>query len=144
MGMEGMGFQGNLYFKNKKVGVVIDDASGAPIQIHFDEQEKEDKFTKDTIAWGQVYGRDSFMIDEIFVSELQVLKSKEKMFKKAKKEGYKGIVYLTDRYKEDLHTPRKLDKVYSIPEQCTEEDVEQGEYDKKEYYTSLEDFDLEA
>jgi len=141
-GMEGLGFEANLYSKNKKIGRVLDDASGGPLQTFIEDKEKERQFEEDTKNWGEELGKDSFMIDEIFIDELFTLKEKERIFKQAQKEGYKGIVVLTDRYKEDLFSPRRLDEFYNIPEQCTDGDVEQGEYDKKEYYVKLDDFNI--
>lgn len=85
-------YQGNVYFKNKKLGSWSQDAWGGPDQFDFDVRpynEAMQKFDLDEVLHlSTPYG---FTLDadmDILMGELMSLKDDEKMYKKFAKKGY--------------------------------------------------------
>lgn len=98
--------QGNIYLGNKKIGFWSQDSWGGPDSIHLDEpyrtrmlaervrelnRDKEEVFERND---GSKYTID-YSLDIMF-GDLMVLKDDEDTFKKAIKDGFAGVLLVTD------------------------------------------------
>jgi|SRR5699024_4637334 len=134
-GMEGIGFNANLYFNGKRVGRASDYATGAHIEYYVEDKRIESKLEE--VA--KEYDDFGFEVVGTFINELLTLKMLEKEYKKAIKEGYGSIAYLTDSY--NKKGPRKIPEIYSIPKGY-DGDINEDGFDNVYMYTSLDDFKI--
>lgn len=101
-------YQGNIYYKNKKVGYFSSSYTMGPMDINFDDREVERIFNETLKAYienfpeqfdgsGLLYPELNRMFDgESFIIELLNIKDWEKLVKKEFKKGYKSAVMIFD------------------------------------------------
>lgn len=101
-------YQGNLYLNNKKIAFWSQDSHGGPDNFVFDGGYQQEKALNDIIkamypdkAYHGGTQEKPFMIEydlEQLITDYIDLLNDEKLYKKAEKAGYKGIVVATDGY----------------------------------------------
>lgn len=95
--MEGWTYQGNLYVENKKVAAWSQDSHGGIV----DWLTMEPGFSEDKLR--SIFADvDSNLGLELAMNELVVLKDRLKVYKKAKKDGYRGIFVLCGGFWEKI------------------------------------------
>lgn len=101
-------YQGNLYLNNKKIAFWSQDSHGGPDNFVFDGGYQQEKALNDVIKamypdkthYGGTKEK-PFVIEydlEQLITDYLDLLNDEKLYKKAVKAGYKGIVVATDEY----------------------------------------------
>ena len=139
-GMEGWTYQGNLYVENKKVAAWSQDSHGGIV----DWLTMEPGFSEDKLR--SIFADvDSNLGLELAMNELVVLKDRLKVYKKAKKDGYRGIFVLCGEFWEKIwlipagntQTPEQL-KEELLP-QC-KENFKRNSDPTPYLYTKDEDF----
>lgn len=146
------GVQANIYFKNKKVGYILDDGWGGELEISVDPNARDRVYEAAEEGHQFVYvswGHDK--VSEFFEHLLEV-SAQEKFFKKQSKLGYEAVVYLdysprTKNGTVDLNKLREATKnpqLFAVPK---EKDIQDLIKEKKptfhQVYTKLEDFIIE-
>lgn len=101
-------YQGNVYLGNKKIGFWSQDSHGGYDNIYLDEPYKvrklEERVRELNRAKEETFSREdgsTYTIDyslDILFGELMVLCDDEKAFKDAIKNGYAGVLLVTDGY----------------------------------------------
>lgn len=137
-GREGIGLNANIYYKNKRVGEAMDDESGGPMMLYMGNKSMEYKLNE------VAKERSNFEIEQYadFINELVELKEREKFFNKVQKEGYEGIVILSDDpITEDMKLG-KTDKVYKFLKGFNTDTIEKEDYKYKTVYKDKEDFNI--
>ena len=141
-------YQGNIYYKGKKLGFWSQDAWGAICDNYgFNENILKDEVEK--------YKASDFVEDEYrkytslesLLSDLITLTEQEKMFKQYAKKGYPSTVVITDGYHEFYgackHTKKEdvLKSFDSYIKECKEK-CYKNKKSKVIVYMDLKDFDV--
>lgn len=101
-------YQGNIYLGNKKIGFWSQDAHGGCDNIHLDQQysitkleSKVKMLNKDHKHTFARTGGSAIILDydlDLLFGDLMVMQEDEKDFKKAIKNGFAGVLLVTDGY----------------------------------------------
>lgn len=101
-------YQGNIYLGNKKIGFWSQDAHGGCDNIHLDQpysitklENKVKMLNKDHKHTFARTGGSAIILDydlELLFGDLIVMQEDEKDFKKAIKNGFAGVLLVTDGY----------------------------------------------
>lgn len=132
-------FQGNVYFNGKKMGFWSQDSWGGPDYFEFDTTEL-DKKAKEFYGENSIYGLDCLM------GEILALADNEKQYKRAIKDGFSGIVVITDGYLEWSLKVRNVTDKDAIQKMCAPrvEEFKKESHDKENIkvniFTELADF----
>lgn len=140
-------YQGNVYYKGKKLGFWSQDSWGGCDNYHFDEnilKEEINKYKKSDMVEDKY--RELTSLD-FLLHDLVTLSEQEKMYKKYLKKGYLSTVIITDGYHEFYgackHTKKEDvlkefdDYIKDCKEQCYK-----NKKAKVLVYTDLNDFDV--
>src|SRR5699024_7396913 len=138
MGREGYGLNANLYYKNKKVGEVIDDASGGPMKLDIEDKEVDEIFNE------VANERSDYNFEQYadFVNELVEMKELESMYKKSVKNGYGKMVVLKDDVITEEGIMGKEPVVYSVTKDYDVDGINMRGYKYMDVYDDLEDFNI--
>lgn len=157
-------YQGNVYLGNKKIGWWSQDSHGGPDACYLDEpyrvrklEEKVKMLNRDK---EKTYSRgdgSTYTIDyslDIMLGDLMVMHEDEKMFKSAVKDGYAGLLLVTDGYhafglylnKEIIGLPNEV-VLMKFSKLITDGKKKYGFYEEDDFikheakiYRSLDDF----
>lgn len=101
-------FQGNLYLGNKKIGFWSQDSHGGCDNIYLDAPYSKAKLREKVKTLNQHHNRtfartggSAFILEydlELLFGDLMVMQADEKDYKKAVKNGFKGVLLITDGY----------------------------------------------
>lgn len=98
-GHEGYCYQGNVYKDGKKLGFWSQDGWGGPDDFGFDESLLDDACRKFKDGFPDDYQYKDFADSkDVFMHHLVELRNIEKDCKKAFKDGFKAVIYLTDGF----------------------------------------------
>lgn len=105
-GMDGIGLNANLYYKNKKVAFVLDEGHGGELNIQFFEPDKKEEVFQAVKKYYEKYPKFMFYDTDWgklteFVEELYALYELEQYFKKQTKKGYQAVVDVRYRKRTD-------------------------------------------
>lgn len=106
-------YQGNLYLNGKKIGFWSQDSHGGPDNFMLDGGWKQEKALDDAVKamnpekaiHGERGDGENYVIGyglEFLMTDILDLMNDEKLFKKAVKAGYAGILVATDGYHETV------------------------------------------
>ena len=93
-------YQGNIYYKGKKLGFWSQDSWGGYDNFDFNEDVLKDEVEKFRLSDFVEEQYKNITNIEILLGELTRLAEQEKMFKKYVKKGYPSTVIITDGYHE--------------------------------------------
>ncbi|MFE8704235.1 hypothetical protein ACFYKX_27150 [Cytobacillus sp. FJAT-54145] len=148
IGHDRAGFQANVYFKNKKIGTVLDDGYGGCLDIYI-EKEFREQFQTVCNEYKDISNEFS-NIEENLMYALYELSSDEKHYKQASKKGYEAIAVFDYKPRDkdgnvdySKPIPYPSEEIYSIPKINMITDlVSQKKPIKHTIYKSLSDFIL--